>query len=537
MSVLQPLVARGIDRSYGDRRILTGVDVTVPPGARTGLIGENDVGKSTLLRILAGVEQPDGGSIRRPARTGILWQEAPVDPAATVAELLDAYTAELRAIEREVADAAADVERDPRRYERALEAADRAEVWTLDARRDEVLDALGVATLRASRGDDRPARVGELSGGQRSRVALAGLLLSRPDALLLDEPTNHLDDDAVAYLVGTLRAWPGPVLFASHDRAFLDEVATELLDLDPDRSRSVTRYGGGFSDYLAEKARERERWEQQHRREQDELARLATVAATTARSVAHGRAPRDNDGFIHAFKGARVQSAVSRRVKDAERRLAVLETEAVRKPPSVLSFTGIPGGVAVPDPSQVLVDLRDIVVPGRLEVSRVTITAQDRVLVTGPNGAGKSTLLSVLAGELGPVPLRPGLRVGMLRQDVRFASPGLSAREVYRAAVGSRRAELVPLGDLGLLPAGQLDQPVGELSVGQQRRLALATVIAHPPHLLLLDEPSNHLSLALAVELEEALAAYPGAVVVASHDRWLRQRWRGRVVSLSPASV
>ncbi len=528
MSPLQPLVARGVDRSYGDRRILTAVDVTVPPGARVGLIGENGVGKSTLLRLLAGVEEPDGGSIRRPERTGFLWQEAPVDPAATIEQLLDAYTAELRAIEREVADAAAAVERDPRRYERALEAADRAEVWTLDARRDEVLAALGVSIHLVARGT-RPTRVGELSGGQRSRVALAGLLLSRPDALLLDEPTNHLDDDAVAYVAAQLRAWPGPVLFASHDRAFLDEVATELVDLDPDRSRTATRYGGAFSDYLAEKARERQRWEQRHRAEQDERARLELVAATTARSVAHGRPPRDSDGFIHAFKGARVQSAVSRRVKDAERRLAVLEADATRKPPPVLSFAGIPSGVAALDRSEVLVDLPDVRVPGRLDTGRVTLTARDRLLVTGPNGAGKSTLLSVLAGQGA---LRRGVRVGMLRQDVRFADPTQPAREVYRAAVGTRRAELVPLADLGLLPATQLDRPVGELSMGQQRRLALATVLAHPPHLLLLDEPTNHLSLALAVELEDALAEYPGAVVVASHDRWLRQRWTGRVLRL-----
>ena len=534
MSSLQPLVARGIDRSYGDRRILTAVDLTVPPGARTGLIGENGVGKSTLLRILAGVEQPDDGSIQRPGRTGFLWQEAPVREEATIRELLDEYTAELRAIERELEDAAANVRKDARRYERALESAESAELWSVDTRRVEILAALGIHNLGLD------TRVGAISGGQRSRVALAGLLLSRPDALILDEPTNHLDDAAVAYLVKQLTRWKGPVLFASHDRAFLDEVATELVDLDPDRSRTATRYGGTFSDYLGEKARERARWEQQHRAEQHELERLAHVASTTARTVAPGRGPRDNDGFIHAFKGARVQSAVSRRVKDAERRRAALEEDAVRKPPPVLAFAGIPAGTTALDASEVLVDLRDVDIPGRLRLERLTVTARDRVLVTGPNGAGKSTLLAVLAGEFGPGGLGPGelgtavrrrgLRVGMLRQDIRFADPARTARDVYRDAVGERRADATPLSDLGLLPGAQLDRPVGSLSVGQQRRLALATVIANPPHLFLLDEPSNHLSLALAVELEEALASYPGAVVVASHDRWLRQRWVGRSV-------
>jgi macrolide transport system ATP-binding/permease protein len=556
-TLTHPIIARGIDRSYGDRPILSGVDITVAPHARTGLIGENGVGKSTLLRILAGVEAPDGGTVERPARSGILWQEAPVDLGATVRELIDDYTRPLLDIRREFEDAAAGLDGSPgsaARYERALDAAERVEVWTLDARRDEVLEELGVGGLdtrlrRYSTTEggaswlDRP--LSELSGGQRSRVALAGLLLGRPEALLLDEPTNHLDDQAVAYLVGQLKGWRGPVIFASHDRAFLDEVATELVDLDPDRTRAATRYGGTFSGYLDEKRRERQRWEQQHRTEQDELARLERVAATTAREITHDRAPRDNDKFIYNHKIATVQSAVRRRVKDAERRHSVLEASAVRKPPRVLRFAGIPGegsrytapGGAALDQ---LVDATAVRVEGRLTLDRLTITADDRLLVTGPNGAGKSTLLSVLAGELassGAVHRRKGLRVGLLRQDVRFADAQLTPREIYRAAVGEKRSELTPIADLGLVPPAQLDRPVGSLSVGQQRRLALAIVIANPPHLFLLDEPSNHLSLALAVDLEEALGTYPGAVVVASHDRWLRRRWEGRVLRLEGSST
>jgi macrolide transport system ATP-binding/permease protein len=544
-TLTQPIIARGIDRSYGDRRILSGVDITVAPHARTGLIGENGVGKSTLLRILAGVEAPDGGTVERPARSGILWQEAPVDLGATVRELIDDYTRPLLDIRREFEDAAAGLDSSPEsaaRYARALDAAERAEVWTLDARTEEVLEELGVAGVVSRRafGATRPTSwldrpLSELSGGQRSRVALAGLLLGRPEALLLDEPTNHLDDQAVAYLVKQLTAWRGPVIFASHDRAFLDEVATELVDLDPDRSRAATRYGGTFSDYLDEKRRERQRWEQQHRTEQDELARLERVAATTAREVAHNRPPRDNDKFIYGFKGAKVATAVSRRVKDAERRHSVLEASAVRKPPRVLRFAGIPSGANAAGEG-LLVDATGVRVDGRLDVERLTIRSDERLLVIGPNGAGKSTLLAVLGGSLavdgGTLLRRKGLRVATLQQDARFADAALTPREIYRAAVGEKRSELTPIGDLGLVPPAQLDRPVGSLSVGQQRRLALAIVIANPPHLFLLDEPSNHLSLALAVELEEALQSYPGAVVVASHDRWLRRRWDGRVLRL-----
>jgi macrolide transport system ATP-binding/permease protein len=178
-------------------------------------------------------------------------------------------------------------------------------------------------------------------------------------------------------------------------------------------------------------------------------------------------------------------------------------------------------------------------VPGRLAVDEFTVEPQARLLVTGANGAGKSTLLAAVAGRLEPVAgtihRRRGLRVGLLEQDVRFADPVASPRRIYGEAVGERRAEAVPLTSLGLIAPRDLDRPVGALSVGQQRRLALALILARPPHLFLLDEPTNHLSLALATELEEALGAYPGAVVVASHDRWLRSRWEGVEVALRAA--
>lgn len=158
------------------------------------------------------------------------------------------------------------------------------------------------------------------------------------------------------------------------------------------------------------------------------------------------------------------------------------------------------------------------------------------MLITGHNGAGKSTLLAVLAGTLGldsgGVSRRRGLRVGLLEQDVRFPDPTRSARELYERAVGESRAEAVPLSSLGLIAPRDVDRPVAALSIGQQRRFALALILAKPPHVFLLDEPTNHLSLTLATELEEALGGYPGAVVVASHDRWLRSRWEGERLEL-----
>jgi macrolide transport system ATP-binding/permease protein len=180
-------------------------------------------------------------------------------------------------------------------------------------------------------------------------------------------------------------------------------------------------------------------------------------------------------------------------------------------------------------------------VADRLHIASLQLAPTARLLVTGANGAGKSTLLGLLAGRLTPdggvVQRRRGLRVGLLEQDVRFADPDASPRTLYERTLGERRAEQVPLSGFGLLARRDLDRPIGALSVGQQRRFALALVIARPPHVFLLDEPTNHLSLALATELEEALGAYPGAVVIASHDRWLRQRWSGEELRLEGGRV
>ncbi|MEU3957741.1 ATP-binding cassette domain-containing protein, partial [Streptomyces achromogenes] len=176
-------------------------------------------------------------------------------------------------------------------------------------------------------------------------------------------------------------------------------------------------------------------------------------------------------------------------------------------------------------------------VPGRLALDALEISATDRLLVTGGNGAGKSTLLAVLAGRLaaeGEVRRRRGLTVGLLTQDTVFDRPERTVRDTYELSLGPARAEQVPLISLGLLHETDLDQPVGRLSVGQRRRLALALLVARPPQLLLLDEPTNHLSPRLCDELEEALGSGPGAIAVASHDRWLRRRWQGRELRLEP---
>jgi macrolide transport system ATP-binding/permease protein len=294
-----PLLASDLVRTLGARRVLDGVSLTAAPGQRIGLIGENGAGKSTLLRLLAGADEPDAGTVVRPPDTGFLHQEMPFDPAAAIADVLDDALREAREdlaqLDRLTAALASDPGGDSpgsaellAEYGRWLEQAQDHDAWDADRRAGLVLAGLGLGGIAHHR------TLAQISGGQRSRLALAALLVRRPATLLLDEPTNHLDDDAAAFLEAQLRDLPGAVVLASHDRAFLDAVCTDLIDLDPALG-GPARYGGNYTAYQAAKRAERERWERRFAGEQEELAGLRHSAAVTARNVAPGRAMRDHD--------------------------------------------------------------------------------------------------------------------------------------------------------------------------------------------------------------------------------------------------
>lgn len=560
------LRAEGLSLSFAERRVLTDISFTVTSGERAGLIGENGTGKTTLLRVLAGLFEPDSGAVRAAApgvsnpRIGLLHQEPPFCATDTVADAIAAAVAPVRRAEKALHDAAsalADQPEDTRaqqHYSHALETAERLGVWEIESHTDSVLDGFGLGAVVRSRA------TGALSGGQQARLSLAWLLLNTPDFLLLDEPTNHLDDEAVAYLRAMLRDWRGPVLFASHDRAFLDEAATTLIDLDPaplpqtvagplstegpGSAIGVTRFTGIYTDYLHARLDARERWWRQYRDEQQELKQM-TSAVRDSHTVGHRDwKPRTETRSAAKFYADRNAKAVSRRVTDAQRRLDQLQQEQVRKPPEELFFRGltVAGSGQWRAQSGQILTASGAGVQGRLSATSLSIGAGEKWLITGPNGSGKSTLLKLLAGTLAPTTgslhHSHRMQVGMLAQDHELADPdrrgpGRTARDLYADLVGPQTAEQVPLATFGLLAGRDENRRVAELSVGQRRRLALAVVLANPPDLLLLDEPTNHFSLHLATQLEAAIPTYPGAVVVASHDRWLRRSWRGHRHGLS----
>ncbi|WP_424348423.1 ABC-F family ATP-binding cassette domain-containing protein [Kocuria sp. CH-021] len=539
----------GIGVSHPGRRVLTDVSLTVTAGERIGLIGENGAGKTTLLHVAAGLLVPATGTVHRPGRTGLLRQELDLPAATALGQVVERAVGEVRALEHRLAGAAAAIARAPGdpatadAYDFALRDAERHGLWTLDARIETVLAGLGLARLPR----DRP--VGELSGGQRRRLALAALLLARPGALLLDEPTNHLDDDAVDFLAGELAGWRGPVLLASHDRWFLDEVATGLVDLDPalgpDESaggppRQGTATTGGYSSYLEQRELARRRWAERFAAQGQERERLQEIAEVSGREIFHTTAPKSEGRITRKFYSDRAAKTVGGRVRSARHRLAELERTAVGAPPQPLRFAGFARDAdALPGTGSPLVRLTGVSITGRLAPTDLELRAGDRVLVEGPNGSGKSTLLAVLAGELRPdggtVERQGSVVVGRLAQDDSWPDLACTAEAAFRARL--RDADRAPTpAELGLLRAGDAARPLGELSPGQRRRVALAALVAEPAPLLLLDEPTNHLSLALAEELERALQDFAGTVVLATHDRWLRRRWRGRTVPVRPGT-
>lgn len=537
----QPVVVDDLTVAYPSRTVIDGLDLVLAPGERTGLVGENGVGKTTLLRALAGRQSPRAvttGRVVVPEATAFLPQEPTFAADANVASTLERALGPLRRLvdrlER-LGEAMADPGGEGARstaaeYSRTLDLAVAHDAWDAERRAQVAAARLGVDSLAPGR------LMSELSGGQRSRLVLATLMVTRPSALLLDEPSNHLDDDALAVLAEFLVDLPGVVVLSTHDRVLLDDVCTHIVDLDDTPlgtdGSGGRRFRGTWSEFAQAKAASRVRWEERWRAEQEEITRLRAATRIEERSIAPGRGPKDNDKFIHAFKGARVQATVARRRRDAERRLEEAERASVAKPRPPLRFAGALTGAAG---RGVVVQVRDLEVRGRLRLGRLDVVAGQHLLITGANGAGKSTLLGAIAGRVRPTAGEVSVgarRVTELAQDVVFPDPSRTPLDLHEAATRSGGGTSVALRDLGLLAPRDLTRPVGLLSVGQRRRLGLALALADAPDLLLLDEPTNHLSPTLAGELEEALGTSPGTVLLASHDRWLRRRWEGATLHL-----
>ncbi|MFE5411031.1 ATP-binding cassette domain-containing protein [Microbacterium sp. NPDC056569] len=511
------LTAARVSFARAGHRMLNDVDLVVTAGSRIAIVGENGRGKSTLLHLLAGTLLPDAGEVARVGTLALAEQEMPAHDRRTVgdavAEAIADALAALAALDAAslALSAATASDAASATYAEALDRAVALDAWDAERRVEVALEALDAET-------DRSRPLGELSVGQRYRVRLACLLGGDHDFLLLDEPTNHLDRRSLDFLAAQLRARKGGVVVVSHDRALLADVADTFVDLDPTPDDRARVYGG-FDAYREGRAAERERWEQLYEREQAERSRLHDdLSAAQNRLVTGWRPEKGSPRHGRATRAAGIAQTV-------HRRRAALEAHAVTVPPPPMrfAFPALPsrGGTA-------LLVAEDVHVDGRLlQPVSLVLHSGARVVVTGPNGTGKSTLLAVLAGDVegldplavtGAVRRGGGIRLSFLRQES-LLDPARRASELFDERVGASQA--VGLSALGLLTSRETGKRIGELSMGQVRRLDLALALAGRPHVLLLDEPTNHLSFTLVDELTVALQATDAAVVVSTHDRQL----------------
>jgi len=520
------LLARDVRKAYDGAPVIDGLSLTAVAGERLAIIGDNGTGKSTLLRLLAGVTEPDGGTVACTTGRTLVEQELDAPRGATVATLLDETLARangaLAELDAAGAALAAGEEGADERYAAALAAAEELDAW--DARRA-LLD--GLHLFDAAFPPQTPLR--HLSPGQRYRLRLACALHDPEGAILLDEPSNHLDDRALDRLAERVNDHQGITVLVTHDRWLLDAVATAMLDLDPTAEGGGALFSGSFQEFRRERARRMRRWRDRYAASLEAQERLEWQL-----DVARAAAP----GTWKPGKGASMHGRASRAgntVAALQRRLDQLLLERPPAPPQPLRFelhdVADEGDDEAVEPLLVAQGLRR---EGRLAMApeqRIELPPGGRLLVRGPNGAGKSTLLEMLAGALEPdggtLQTRGGAAVGLLAQEDRL-DPAHTPLDALRAAdpllADLDDAELgVLVGETGLLREADLERPLGQLSVGQRRRVDLARLVLGEPSLLLLDEPTNHLSVTLVDDLTAALLETPAAVVLVTHDRTLLQ--------------
>ena len=477
--------------AFGHVALLDHANFSLEEGERVGLIGRNGAGKSSLLKILAGLERCDDGNLQRKQdlRLAYVAQEPALDPASTVFESVAESLAPLRALIDRYSEGVGELDA----MQAEIEAQDG---WTWRQRVDETLQRLHLSA---------DSVIGTLSGGTKKRVALAQALVTRPEVLLLDEPTNHLDLDAIQWLEQLLIDFKGSLVTITHDRAFLDRVATRIVELDRGQLRS---YPGNFAAYQLQK--------------EEQLSQEATINARADKLLAQ------EEVWIRKGVEARRTRAQGRINRlQALRAQRVARREAVGRVRMDVDSSGVQGyqGKLVADLQDVCLAFGDKPIVSGLTS---TVLRGDKIGLIGPNGAGKTTLLKLILGELEPdsgqIKRGANLQVAYFDQMrdaldmdatlADFISPGSEWIEI-----GSRRQHVKSyLGDFLFSPA-RANSPVRSLSGGERNRLLLARLFARPANVLVLDEPTNDLDIDTLELLEDLLQSYEGTVFLVSHDR------------------
>ena len=535
------ITIQNLGLSIGARDVFRGISASLPNDAKVGLIGPNGVGKTSLLRIIAGMGAASSGSVHvaQGARLGYLRQEA-VEAFAgrehtVYDEMLTAFakvhelTARLQAMEARMSagDASDDLLAE---YGAAQEALAHAGGYDYEVRIEQVLEGLGFD--RTSWG----TALGHLSGGQKTRALLARLLLERPTLLILDEPTNHLDVDAVEWLETTLRQWDGALLIVSHDRYFLDKVVTNIWEMSPTQ---IETYRGGYSAYVTQRA---ERWERQQQLFQAEMERLESEMEIIRRYIAwrkfeeaKGKLKRlsrqlvaiEELGLLNTLGKSWSETGVGSvhvmSVDEAHYKIKAITPPSWRPPRlHVRLKPAARGGDIVLRTSGLQAGYEGVAL---FTCDDLHLERGERVALIGPNGAGKTTFLKTLRGQIPPVAgqirLGGGLTIGYFAQAHDTLDPALTVVDTLLAHREMPPGEARDYLAQYLFRGDDVWKPVSALSGGERGRLALAVLALDGVNVLLLDEPTNHLDIPAQEVLQEALEGFAGTVLLVTHDRYL----------------
>jgi ATP-binding cassette, subfamily F, member 3 len=536
-----------LQKYYGAKLILDDINLNLNRRDRAVLVGENGVGKSTLARIILGHELYEKGRIKVAPHTqiGYLPQEVEVSAGITVRDYIEQTLGDLNIIREQLRELEVQMANTNNldavlaKYGQLQETFEQRGGYTLDSRLEQIFDGLDLKHI------DQERLMVSLSGGEKTRVGLTALLLQAPDLLILDEPTNHLDFMGLTWLEDYLLTYPNALLMITHDRRFINKVATHILDLSA-VTHSLTVYHGNYDEYIEQRERQYEQEVEAYHAQVNHMKQLQQQMKKEAHGHRKAKKLLDGDKFIKNFKEAQSQHTASTLIRSARTQLDTLEANKLDNPRHVwhIKFEFNPEPLISTEPIHLEALTMCYGERTLFHDASVILKKGERVAIVAPNGTGKTTLLRLIMRELQPthgqVKVMPSAKLGYLDQEGETFNPEQNVVDVLREIQAEPDDTLLTrLHRSGLFRDAHLSsKTVSDLSLGQQRKLGLACLIHSRANVLLLDEPTNHLDLMSLEALEKSILNFEGAILAATHDRWFidnvaTQVWRlkeGRLV-------